>query len=416
MPHTILGTSSRSDLTLSLEDRVRHLAVVGATGSGKSNLLRHIARQDIGRGDGLLVLDPLGDLSAAILGDIPQWRWNHVCFLNAADFEQPVGLNVLEDTQPDDRARVVDGFVSAMRSVHYENWGPRLETILRHGSTALIETGGSLVLMPQLLIDDEYRRAIVSKVTNHETREFFGKRFEKWRDTFRDEAIDPVLNKVEAFLAFPSVRMILGQTSTLDLQYAMNNERIVIVNLAMGVIGETASRLMGALILAHVRAAAMARASIPVEERKPFHLIADEVHSFGPASVARLLQETRQYRLSVTLATQFLDALAESTRSALLGNAKTLAAFRCGPGDAQVLAQHFARLHQAFNETALLELDDGEAVISAPGREATHVSVPPPQPIRSSEAVRKQSRRHYGRPRIEVERYIARKLGYSLPN
>jgi hypothetical protein len=116
-PHTILGTSSRGDLSLSVEDRVRHLAVIGATGSGKSNLLRHIARQDIERGDGLLLLDPMGDLSEAVFGDVPAWRWNHVCFLNVADFDHPVGLNLLEDTRPDDRARAVDGLVADMRSV-----------------------------------------------------------------------------------------------------------------------------------------------------------------------------------------------------------------------------------------------------------------------------------------------------------
>ena len=107
-----------------------------------------------------------------------------------------------------------------------------------------------------------------------------GSRFEKWRDAFRDEAIDPVLNKVEAFLAFPSIRLILGQNpSTLDLNYAMNHRRVVIVNLAMGKIGESATRLMGAFLLAHARAAAMARASIPASEREPFHLIGDEIHT-----------------------------------------------------------------------------------------------------------------------------------------
>jgi len=415
MPHTTLGTSSRGELTLSAEDRVRHLALVGATGSGKSNLLRCIARQDIARGDGLLLLDPMGDLSEAVLGDVPVSRWNQVCFLNAADFEHPVGLNVLEDTRADDRARAVDGLVTAMRSIFYDSWGPRLEIIMRHASAALIETNnGSLALLPRLLTDDAYRARVVAGLSNHDTRNFFGARFEKWRDTFRDEAIDPVLNKVEAFLAFPSIKNILGQhPSTLDLGYAMQQRRIIIVNLATGTIGETAARLMGALVLAHVRAAAMARASIPPAERHPFHLIADEVHSFGPASIARLLQETRQFRLSVTLATQFLDALTDTTRAALLGNAKTLAVFRCGPGDAKILAQNFNRLHQNFNETALLELDDGEAMVSAPGREAVRVSVPPPSPIGSSDAVKQQSRRHYGRPRAEVERYIERQLGYT---
>jgi hypothetical protein len=415
MPYTILGSSSRGEVTLSLDDRVRHLAVIGATGSGKTNLLRHIARQDITRGDGLLLLDPMGDLSEAVLGDVPSSRHNHVCYLNVADLEQPVGLNVLEDTGPDDRARAVDGVVAAMRSIFYESWGPRMEIILRHACTALIETGnGSLLLLPRLLTNDAYRKQVVAKLANAETRTFFCTRFASWRDTFRDEAIDPVLNKVEAFLAFPSIKNILGQSpSTLDLSYAMQNRRLVIVNLAMGTIGETGARLMGALVLAHLRAAAMARARIPIAERQPFHLIADEVHAFGPASIARLLQETRQFRLSITMATQFLDALADSTRAALLGNAKTLIAFRCAPGDASILAQNFNRLHQTFNEMALLELDDGEAMVAAANHEAVRVSVPAPTAINPNHQVKKQSRRHYGRSRVDVERYIARQLGHA---
>ena len=227
MPHTLLGTSSRGDVTLTADDRVRHIAVVGATGSGKSNLLRFIARQDIERGDGILLLDPLGDLSEAVMGDIPVSRWNHVCYLNVADLAHPVGLNLLQDTGPDDRARVVDGLVAAMRSIFYEFWGPRMEIILRHSSSALIELGnGSLVLLPRLLTDDRYRAEVVARLANHDTRNFFNSRFGKWRDSFREEAIDPVLNKLEAFLAFPAIKNILGQSpSTLDLHYAMQHRR-----------------------------------------------------------------------------------------------------------------------------------------------------------------------------------------------
>jgi hypothetical protein len=414
-PHTTLGTTSSGELSLSLEDRLRHIAIIGATGSGKSTLLRHIAAQDTARGDGLLLLDPHGDLAEAVLSDVPPSRYNHVCYLNCADLEYPVGLNVLENTEPDDRARAVDGLVAAMRSIWYESWGPRMEIILRHACAALIETpNASLLLLPRLLTDDAFGARIVARIANHEARSFFGDRFEKWRDTFRDEAIDPVLNKVESFIAFPSIKNILGQArSSLDLSYAMQHGRIVIANLATGTVGETAARLFGALLLAHLRAAAMARASIPPQERRPFHLIADEAHSFGPASIARLLSETRKFSLSIILVTQFLDALTDGTRAALLGNAATLAVFRSNPADAMILSKSFNRLHQDFNATALQELEDGHAMISTPRTEATLVSIPPPRDIGSTDSVKRQSRRHYGRPRIDVEHKIARALGYG---
>lgn len=412
---TIGMTSSGEVLSLSLQDRLRHMAVIGATGSGKSSLLRHIAAQDIARGDGLLLLDPHGDLAEAVLGDVPPSGYNHVCYLNCAEREYPVGMNVLEDTAPDDRARVVDGFVAAMRSIFYESWGPRMEIILRHSSTALIETqNASIVLLPRLLTDDEFRERVVARLSNYDTRTFFGARFDKWRDTFRDEAIDPVLNKVEAFLSFPTIRNILGQgRSSLHLPYAMQERRIVIVNLATGSVGETAARLFGALLLAHLRAAAMARASIPPAERRPFHVYVDEAHTFGPASIARLLSETRKFGLSIVLVTQFLDALTDSTRAALLGNVGTLSVFRSNPDDATILARNFDRPHQDFNRYALQVLEDGHAMVSAPGAEPSLISVPAPGDIGSTEAVKRQSRQHYGRARAEVEGKMMRALGYE---
>lgn len=413
--HTTLGTTSAGgELGISLAQRLRHMAVIGATGSGKSTLLRHVLSQDIARGDGLLLLDPHGELCQAVAGDMPTWRHNHVCYLDCAEAEFPVGLNVLEDTGEDDRARAVDGLVSGMRSIWFESWGPRMEIILRHACTALIELpNASMVLIPRLLIDDEWRGRIVPRITNHDTRTFFSQRFENWRAAFRDEAIDPVLNKIESFLAFPTLKNILGQgRSTLSLTHAMNNRRIVLADLATGSLGESAARLMGALLLAHVRAAAMARARVPVAERVPFHLVIDEAHSFGPASIARLLAETRKYALSIILVTQFLDALSDAVRAAVLGNVATLAAFRSNPEDSALLARKFDRTHQHFNPTMLQELDDGEAYVVSTGLEPARIAVPAPASIRDSAIVRAQSRRHYGVARAAVEERLARALGY----
>ena len=188
-------------VSLTLEERLRHCAIVGATGSGKSTLLRHIAAQDMARGDGLLLIDAHGDLAEAVLSDVEPRRHNHVCFLSAADLSHPVSLNVLEGTHPDDRAVAVDGVVSAMRAIWHDSWGARMENVLRHACTALIETpNASLVLLPRLLMDDGFRERIVPRVSDPFSRAFFDKRFEKWRETYRDEVIEPVLNKTEAFL------------------------------------------------------------------------------------------------------------------------------------------------------------------------------------------------------------------------
>ena len=297
---------------------------------------------------------------------------------------------MLEDTIPDDRAAAVDGVVSAMHSIWFDSWGPRMELILRHACRVLIEApNGSLLLLPRLLTDDKFRAGLVERVSDPLTRAFFGARFEKWRDTYRDEAIEPVLNKTEAFLAFDAIRNSLGQSkSSLHLPYAMDHGRIVIVNLASGVVGETAARLFGALLLGRLRTAAMARAKIPADKRRPFHLLIDEAQAFGPASIASLLSEVRKYSCSVTVATQFLDGLADTTRAALLGNAGTFAVFRCAPQDAGVLAPNFDRAQQSFNAYALQNLTVGEAMVRSLQLDPASVSIPAPGDVHSTDAVR----------------------------
>lgn len=416
--HTTIGHMSGSDavLALTLDERLRHVGIVGATGSGKSTLLRHLAAQDMARGDGLLLLDSHGDLAADVLSDVPRSRHNHVCYLDCSDLSDPIGLNLLEDAPPDDRAAAIDSVVSAMRAIwHDGGWGPRMENVLRHACAALIEIpNASFILIPRLLTDDAFRERIVPRISDPFARPFFDKRFEKWRETYRDEVIEPVLNKVEAFLAFPAIRNIVGQgRSTLHLPYAMDNGRIVIVNLAAGVVGQSAANLFGALLLGRLRAAAMARARQRREDRRPFHLLIDEAQSFGSQTIANLLSETRKYALSATIATQYLSALGETTRAALIGNAATLIVFKSSADDAAILAPHFNRAHQDFNPYALQELEVGHAMVRAPGYEAAHVVIPPPTAGWSTEAVCKQSRQHYGRPRAVVEGNIMRALALA---
>lgn len=407
--HTHIGTTKTGiDAWLSRDERLEHAAIIGATGTGKSTLIEHLVAQDIARGDGVLLLDPNGPLAEAALNFIPPRRHNHVCYLNVPDLEWPVGLNVLEDVHPDRRAVLVDGVVGAMRSIWRDSWGPRMEQILRHSARALIEIpNASLVLLPRLLTDDKYRMGALARVSDPFTRAFFADRFEAWRDEFRDVAIDPVLNKVEAFLAFPHVRNILGQgRSTLSLEQAMARGRIVIVNLAKSELGETAAHLTGALLIAQVLS------KLSLRNAGDFHLHVDEAHNFG--SLSLLLREARKFRCSVTAATQFLDGLDEETRAALRGTARTHTYFRVGATDAALIAPSLDREFQTFNPHILQHLGRGTAIVRRPGKDACEVEVPPPlRGIGNPEAVIKQSRLHYGSRRTDVERKIFKALGFD---
>ena len=191
----------------------------------------------------------------------------------------------------------------------------------------------------------------------------------------------------------------------------MEKQRVVIANLARGIIGETPSNLMGALLLARVQAAGMARASLPPEARTPFHIIIDEVQLFGTEVIAQILSEARKYGLSLTMATQFMAGLSEKTRAAVMGNVAALVVFRVGHEDAVVLAPEFDRPHQAFNPYALRQLPRGEAMVRISSAEGQLVEMyPDPPACGSAERVKQQSRIHYGQPRDQVEERLQRLL------
>ena len=382
--HTHIGqTSHGKPVSLTRDERLRHMAIFGSTGVGKTTFLLNIVAQDIARGDGLLVIDPHGDFAEKALSLVPPSRNNQVCYFNLTDSAYPVGFNVLEDSDPDQRAVLADGIVSGMRAI-----------------------------LPRLLTDVDFRARVLSRVTNPLTRAFFEQRFNTWRDDYREQAIDPVLNKIDAFLFSPAIFNVIGQAkSTLHFEHAMAKKRVVIANLARGIIGETPSNLMGALLLARVQAAGMARASLPPEARTPFHIIIDEVQLFGTEVIAQILSEARKYGLSLTMATQFMAGLSERTRAAVMGNVAALIVFRVGHEDAVVLAPEFDRPHQAFNPYALRQLPRGEAMVRIASAEGELVEMhPDPLPCGNAECVKQQSRIHYGVRCDEVERRLQRLL------
>jgi Helicase HerA, central domain len=412
--HTHIGqTANGKPVTLTRDERLRHMAVFGSTGVGKTTFLQNIVAQDIARGDGLLVIDPHGDFAERALTLVPPSRNNQVCYFNLTDSAYPVGFNILEDSGADQRAVLADGIVSGMRAIWIDMWGPRLEQVLRHSIMALIETpNASLALLPRLLTDADFRVRVLSRVTNPLTRAFFEQRFNSWRDDYREQAIDPVLNKIDAFLFSPAILNVIGQAkSALHFEHAMARKRVVIANLARGMIGETPSNLMGALLLARVQAAGMARASLPHEARHPFHIIIDEVQLFGTEVIVQILSEARKYGLSLTMATQFMAGLSDKTLAAVMGNVAALIVFRVGYEDATVLAPEFDRPHQTFNPYALRQLPRGEAMVRISSAEGELVEMhPDPLPCGCADRVKGQSRIHYGVARDTVEDRLKRLL------
>lgn len=412
-------TANGRPVALTRDERLRHMAIFGSTGVGKTTFLLNIVAQDIARGDGLLLIDPHGDFAERALTLVPPSRNNQVCYFNLTDRAFPVGFNVLDDPGLERRAVVADSVVSGMRAIWSDMWGPRLEQILRHSLSVLIETpNASLALLPRLLTDADYRARVLIRVSNPLTRAFFERQFNSWNDHYREEAIAPVLNKIDAFLFSPAILNVIGQAkSTLHFEQATACRRVVIANLSRGLIGETPSNLMGALLLARVQAAGMARASLPQEARHPFHIVIDEVQLFGTDVIAQILSEARKYGLSLTMATQFMAGLSDKTLAAVMGNVAALVVFRVGHDDAVILAPEFDRAHQAFNPYALRQLRRGEAMVRISAAEGERLRMhPDPPPRGNADRVKQQSRIHYGVRRELVEERLQRLLSAASAN
>ena len=324
-------------------DRFGHIYCIGKTGVGKSTLLLNMAISDIQNGHGLCVIDPHGDLSEIILKYIPQERIDDVIYFNPGDTDFPIAFNPLHAIHPNHHHLVTSGLIATFKKIWADSWGPRLEYILRFTLLTLLEYPHATLLDIQpLLTDYTFRNKVLSYCTNPHIHSFWHDEFDKYPPTLKSEAISPILNKTGLFLSSIPLRNILGQrTKGFIMQQVLDQGKILICNLSKGQIGEDASALLGSILVTSIQLAALYRATIPEEERKPFYLYVDEMQSFVSLSFADMLAEARKYKLSLFLTHQYMEQLHEKIRSAIFGNVGTLIAFRVGSTDAEYLSKEF---------------------------------------------------------------------------
>ncbi len=328
---------------IKMDDRRRHMYLLGKTGMGKTNLLENLAIQDIIQGHGICFIDPHGDVAQKLIKAIPPERINDVVYFDPADQKFPIAFNVLEQVGADQRSLVASGLVGVFKKIWADSWGPRLEYILRNAILALLEyPGSSLLGVMRILVDKSYRERVIEKVTDPVVKQFWAVEFAGWNERVLQEVISPIQNKVGQFTSNSLIRNIIGQpTSAFDVRDIMDNKKILIMNLAKGKIGEDSSALLGAMMITKIQMAAMGRADIPEAERKDFYLYVDEFQNFATDSFANILSEARKYRLSLILANQYITQLEEKVSDAVFGNCGTIVAFRVGAGDAELLEKEF---------------------------------------------------------------------------
>lgn len=324
-------------------DRRHHIYLVGKTGTGKSTLLKNMVIQDLRAGYGLALVDPHGDLVEDLLNYIPKQRVNQVVYFNPADTDNPIGLNILEAKSEEEKQLVASSLVSVFKHLWKEFWGPRLEYVLYNSVLALMDTPGNTLLGAyRILIDKRFREKIVKQVKDPVVKLFWTEDFAKYSPKFKKEVISPVQNKIGQLLTSSPLRNIVGQpTSTVNLKFLMDNQRILLVNLAKGRIGEDKANLLGSVIVTKIYLAALERQNLPMSQRKDFYVYVDEFQNFSTDVFPSILSEARKYRLNLVLAHQYLYQLSESVKQSVFGNVGTILAFRTGSIDARELAEEF---------------------------------------------------------------------------
>ncbi|OGN08258.1 MAG: hypothetical protein A2750_03750 [Candidatus Yanofskybacteria bacterium RIFCSPHIGHO2_01_FULL_45_42] len=404
--------NKRTVFGIKMDDRRRHMYIIGKSGMGKSELLKNIAIQDIQAGRGLAFIDPHGDPVEDLLDYIPKERVKDVIYINPADLEYPIAFNIMEHVSFDKRHLIADGLLSVFKKIWVDAWSARMEYILGYTILALLETPGATLLgINRVLSDKEYRKHIVENVTDPEVKAFWTQEFAKYTDKFATEAVAAIQNKIGQFVANTLIRNMIGQPkSSFDMRKAMDEGKILLVNLSKGRVGEDASRLLGALMITNIQLAAMSRVDTPMVERKDFILVVDEFQNFATASFANILSEARKFRLSLVIAHQYITQMDEAVSDAVFGNVGTIVTFRVGAEDAEALEKEFTPEFMAtdivnlgFRQIYLKLLIDG---VTSKAFSATTMDTIAPLAQSERAAVLENSRKKYGKSREEVEKAI----------
>ncbi len=340
---------------LSGDERKRHVAVLGMTGTGKSTLLKSMIHADIEAGRGVLLLDPHGDLFREVLQLVPRRRKEDVIVFDASDFEWPPAFNLLAKPPKGLEHLVVDGIVEAMRSVWRESWGPRMENLLRNSLRALLDAESATLLgIQRMLTNEAYRERVVARCREPVTRSFWVEEFAHYPLHYAVEASQPVLNKINALFGAAPLRNIFGQVqSKIDPRMVMDRGEIMVVNVSKGRLGSSNASLLGAMILSRFVQAGMSRADVPEAKRREFFIYVDELESFATDSFAQSFSEIRKYGVGLVVAGQYLDQLDDSVRAAIIGNVGSIISFRVGGNDAAILEREFADQYRAWSFTDL---------------------------------------------------------------
>lgn len=406
----------RTNVTFSIEDRLKHTHIIGATGTGKSTLIASLIVQDIQKGIGTILFDPHGDLVDDIIAQIPADRINDVVLIDPADTEYPVGLNILQAYSDTEKEVLSSDLVAAFRR-YATSWGDQMNAVFGNAVLAILENknGGSLHDLRRFLIEWEYRNSYLKEISDPAVLYYWRKEY----PLLKTNSIGPILTRLDTFLRPKSIRNMVVQKRGLDFETLLNENKIVLLKLSQGLIGVENSFLLGSLLLSKINQSVFRRQQ--QSKRNPVFIYLDEFQNFITPSIKEMLSGIRKYNVGLILSHQDLQQLQREDGELLnsvLGNINTRIVFRVGEPDAKKLQDGFS----GFDYTDLQNLGRGEAVvrIEQPQYDCSMETIAPGKVSEGQRASNMASvisctRKHYTVPREEVETMLAQTLNLEIP-
>ena len=409
-----------TDVRLSQSDRRRHLYVIGQTGVGKSVFLTELTKQDVREGRGVCYIDPHGDAIEDILSAVPKERIEDVIYFDPSDTGRPFGLNMLEYDKPEQKTFVINEMINIFDKLYdlRQTGGPMFEQYMRNAMLLVmedIESGSTLLEIPRVLADEQFRRMKLSKCSNPIVKNFWLKEAEKaGGDAALANVVPYITSKLTQFISNDMMRPIISQQySTIDFRKCMDEEKILLINLSKGRIGETNSYLLGMIIVGKILMAALSRVDMAENDRKDFYLYIDEFQNVTTDSISQILSEARKYRLSLTVAHQFIGQLSEDISKAVFGNVGSMATFRVGPEDAEFLEKQFAPV---FTANDLVNVDNyncfARLLLNNESTKPFNIKTYPPTKGNNDQIslIKQYSRLRYGRDAKIIEEEIKNRI------
>ena len=406
------------------DDRRRHFYIIGQTGTGKSTMMKEMAKQDIKNGKGVCVIDPHGDLVDDVIECIPKERAEDVIFFDPADMERPFGLNMLEydHAKSEQKTFVINEMINIFDKLYdlRQTGGPMFEQYMRNAALLAMEhpeSGSTLMEIPRVLADEEFRHMKLSHCANPVVKNFWEKEAEKaGGEAALANMVPYITSKLTQFISNDMMRPIIAQEkSTINFRQAMDNQQIILVNLSKGKIGEINANLLGMVVVGKILIAALSRVDMPESGRKDFYLYIDEFQNFTTDSIAQILSEARKYRLALVIAHQFIAQLKEEIAKSVFGNIGSICSFRIGAEDAEFVQKQF---EPVFDANDLMNVDNHNCFMKL--LIASQVATPfnmktyPPSGgnPQIAEAIKELSKLKYGRSRDIVNEEIMKKASY----